>query len=105
MNPSRSDRRPVRAPRIWIRKARGETLAYNPGTGGAHLLNETALAIWDLCDGETSAAEMVEAICQLCSMHPDVVEEDVDRILREFEDAGLVVWVPDALGRRRGTGA
>jgi coenzyme PQQ synthesis protein D (PqqD) len=85
---------PARAPLVWIRRTRGETLAYNPGTGGAHLLNETALAIWDLCDGETSAGEMVEAICQLCGMHPDVVSEDVERILREFEDAELVVWFP-----------
>jgi PqqD family protein of HPr-rel-A system len=95
VSPSLSDRRPARAPRVWIRKTRAETLAYNRETGGAHLLNETALAIWDLCDGQTSAEEMIEAICQLCGMHPDVVGEDVDRILAEFEAAGLVVWVPD----------
>lgn len=94
MNPSHSERRPARVPSVWIRKTRDETLAYHPGTGGAHLLNETALAIWDLCDGETHPQEMVEAICQLCGMHPDVVGEDVARILLEFEEAGLVVWVP-----------
>jgi PqqD family protein of HPr-rel-A system len=105
VSPSLFSQRPVRAPRIWIRKTRGETLAYNPDTGGAHLLNETALAIWDLCDGETTAEEMIEAICQLCGMHPDVVEEDVDRILGEFEEAGLVVWVPEAYGRHRSTGS
>jgi PqqD family protein of HPr-rel-A system len=97
VSPSLSERRPVRAPRVWVRKARGETLAYNRETGDAHLLNETALAIWDLCDGETTAEEMIEAICQLCGMHADIVEEDVDRILAEFEAAGLVVWVPDRL--------
>jgi hypothetical protein len=91
---SLSELRPARVPSVWIRKSRTETLAYHPGTGGAHLLNETALAIWDLCDGETTPQEMVEAICQLCGMHPDVVSEDVARILSEFEDAGLVVWVP-----------
>lgn len=94
MSRSLSERRPARAPLVWIRKTRGETLAYNPSTGGAHLLNETALAIWDLCDGETSAEEMVGAICQLCGMHPDVVGEDVERILRELVEAELVVWVP-----------
>ena len=94
MSRSLSEQRPARAPLVWVRKTRGETLAYNPRTGGAHLLNETALAIWDLCDGETSAGEMIEAICQLCGMHPDVVSEDVERILREFEEAGLVEWIP-----------
>lgn len=95
MNRSLSERRPARAPRVWVRKTRGETLAYNPETGGAHLLNETAVAIWDLCDGETSPEEMIRAICDLCGMHEDVVGEDVDRILGEFDAAGLVVWVPD----------
>jgi coenzyme PQQ synthesis protein D (PqqD) len=94
MSRSLSELRPARSPDVWIRKTRGETLAYHPGTGAAHLLNDTALAIWDLCDGETKPEEMVEAICQLCGMHPDVVDEDVDRILGEFGDAGLVVWVP-----------
>ena len=93
MSRSLSDQRPARAPLIWVRKTRGETLVYNPVTGGTHLLNETALAIWDLCDGETSPDEMVEAICELCGMHPDVVTEDVDRILGQFERAGLVVWL------------
>jgi hypothetical protein len=90
---SRSEGCPARAPLVWVRRTRGETLAYNPATGGAHLLNETALAIWDLCDGGTTPTEMVEAICQLCGMHRDVVSEDVERILREFEEAELVVWV------------
>lgn len=94
MSHSLSELRPARVPAVWIRKSRTDTLAYHPGTGGAHLLNETALAIWDLCDGETRPQEMVEAICQLCGMHPDVVREDVARILSEFEDAGLVVWIP-----------
>ena len=90
------DLRPARSPGVWVRKTRGETLAYHPGTGAAHLLNETALAIWDLCDGATKPQEMVEAICQLCGMHPDVVGEDVARILAEFEEAGLIAWVPAA---------
>ena len=94
MSRSLSELRPARVPAVWIRKTRAETLAYHPGTGSAHLLNETALAIWDLCDGKTSPQEMVGAICQLCGMHPDIVREDVARILSEFEDAGLVVWVP-----------
>jgi hypothetical protein len=57
-----------------------------------YLLNETALAIWDLCDGETSPAEMVTAVVELTGMHPDVVTEDVERILKEFEEAGLLSW-------------
>jgi hypothetical protein len=58
-----------------------------------YLLNETALAIWDLCDGETRPEEMMTAICDLTSLPPEVVAEDVERILLEFDTAELIEWV------------
>jgi PqqD family protein of HPr-rel-A system len=84
--------RPVRKPEVWLRQAAEENAVYNPTTGSVFLLNETALAIWDLCDGETSPDEMVTAVVELTGMHPDVVTEDVERILGEFEEAGLLTW-------------
>jgi PqqD family protein of HPr-rel-A system len=84
--------RPVRKPEVWLRQAGEENAVYNPATGSVFLLNETALAIWDLCDGETSPEEMVTAVVELTGMHPDVVTEDVERILSEFEEAGLLTW-------------
>jgi PqqD family protein of HPr-rel-A system len=84
--------RPVRKPEVWLRQAGDENAVYNPANGSVHLLNETALAIWDLCDGQTSADEMVTAVCELTGMHPDIVTEDVQRILGEFEEAGLLTW-------------
>jgi hypothetical protein len=58
-----------------------------------HLLNDTALAIWDLCDGKTAPGEMVAAICDLSGLPPEVVNEDVERTLSQFQEAGLVLWV------------
>jgi hypothetical protein len=65
---------------------------YNPGTGDVYLLNDTALAIWDLCDGETKPEEMMSAICEATSLPPEVVAEDVERILLEFDHAELIDW-------------
>lgn len=56
------------------------------------MLNDTALAIWHLCDGETSTEEMVTAICELFNTERDVVVHDVNRILEKFESAGLLFW-------------
>lgn len=84
--------RPLRRSEVWLREAPGEIAIYNPRDGGVHLLNETALAIWQLCDGETEPAEMVDAICELSKLPHEVVEEDVSRILSEFEAAGLLEW-------------
>lgn len=96
MNTGVLNKRPLRSPGVWLRQARGENVIYDPTTGSVHLLNETAQAIWDLCDGDTTVAEMVDAICTLTAMHRDVVVEDVDRILTQFGAAGLLTWrVPE----------
>ncbi|MBW3578448.1 MAG: HPr-rel-A system PqqD family peptide chaperone [Actinobacteria bacterium] len=86
--------RPARKPDVWVNLARGENTLFDPDTGKVHLLNDTALAIWDLCDGETYPAEMLDAICELCNMQPEVVSQDLERVLGEFQRAGLIEWVP-----------
>lgn len=83
---------PVRRSEVWLREADGENALYDPSSASVHLLNETALAIWDLCDGETRPEEMIEAICELTATPAEVVSEDVERILMEFHGAHLVHW-------------
>ena len=83
--------RPTRRPDVWLRQAEGENVVFDPSTGTVHILNATALAIWELCDGETRTGEMVEAICGLSGLPRDVVQEDVERILKEFEQANIVI--------------
>jgi hypothetical protein len=84
--------RPARKPEVWLRKTDNEIAMYDPLGNRVHLLNDTALAIWELCDGNTEPDEMITAICELCDMHHDVVSEDVTRILTEFDKAGLIQW-------------
>jgi hypothetical protein len=92
MNTSVLARRPLRNSDVWVRQTKEENAIYDPTSGSVHLLNETAQAIWDLCDGETTVDEMVTAIVELCGMHRDIVIEDVDRILTDFGTAGLLTW-------------
>lgn len=84
--------RPARRPEVWLRQAGDENAVYTPSSGEVYLMNETALAIWHLCDGATSPQEMVDVVCEVTRMHPDVVVEDVNRILTDFEQAGLIEW-------------
>lgn len=92
MNTAVLGKRPVRNPDVWLRKAKDETAIYDPATGSVYVLNETALAIWELCDGQTTVEEMVTAVCDFCGMHREIVIEDVDRILTEFGAAALLTW-------------
>ena len=84
--------RPMRRSGVWLRQVSGENAVYDPTMGSVHLLNDSALAIWHLCDGDIDPEEMVAAICELSRMHRDVVSEDVERVLNEFEAAGLLEW-------------
>lgn len=86
---------PIRRSEIWLRRVTGENALVDRDTGTVHLLNDTALAIWDLCDGKTSPDEMITAICELTHMHPDIVAEDVHRILQDFSAASVMTWTPD----------
>jgi hypothetical protein len=85
--------RPARRPEVWIRQAKGENAAFQPTSGEVYLMNDTAKAIWDLCDGDTSPDEMIEAICDITSLPSEIVAEDVERTLLGFEEAGLIAWV------------
>jgi hypothetical protein len=84
---------PARREEVWLRKSGDENAVYNPKTGDVYLMNDTALAIWDLCDGETRPKEMMTAICEVTSLPPEIVAEDIERIMLEFDAAELIEWV------------
>lgn len=72
---------------------RGALLS-GPHSDRVHRLNETALAIWELCDGTTAVHEMVEGVCLLFDIDRDTATRDVERILAELTGASLVTWAP-----------
>jgi len=55
-------------------------------------LNESAAALWELCDGSTTIDEMVVAICEVSSVPADRARDDVERTLVEFQRAGLLAF-------------
>ena len=85
-------RLPVRNPEVWLRQAGSENVAFDPARGVLHAMNPTAAAIWALCDGGTEPAEMIDAVCELSKLPYEVVTDDVERILRQFEEAGMIDW-------------
>lgn len=90
---------PQRNAEIELRRDDGVTALVQPGSETLHVLNDTALALWELCDGRTTAKEMVDAICVLFDASPRAVSDDVDRTLREFGALGLVRWTSLAPAR------
>jgi len=62
--------------------------------GTEHMVNATALALWELCDGKTRPDEMIEAICVLFDASRETVVRDIERTLAEFGRARLIEWHP-----------
>lgn len=80
---------PTRHGQAWVKRGTDSTAVYNPDTGTLHLLNPSALAIWELCDGETTGREMAEAVAELTTLELDAAVADVTAALDQLAGQGL----------------
>lgn len=83
-------RRPQQVPGAVVSGRGSAPVLVGPGATGPLGLNETALAIWDLCDGNTSVEEMVAAVIELTGLDTVQVTHDVTGVVEEFAQHGLV---------------
>lgn len=68
-----------------------ETLLLDSTGGAVHVLNATALVIWQLCDGKHTPSAIVSALhAQFDLQGVDTVAEDVKQTLTLFSDKGLL---------------
>ena len=58
--------------------------------GEVSLLNDSARAIWELCDGTTTIQEMAVAVAQLTGMETGDAHEDVARAVDQLIELDLV---------------
>jgi hypothetical protein len=73
---------------VQIERAADEILALKEGSLEAHALNQSAAAVYDLCDGNTSKSEMAADVHRRTGLPAD--EEIVDLALSELVETGLV---------------
>jgi Coenzyme PQQ synthesis protein D (PqqD) len=73
---------------LVIRELPEELLVYDSETHEAHCLNETAAAVWKLCDGETSVPEIASKLSATAG-----TEIDEDVVWLALED----LWKRDLL--------
>jgi hypothetical protein len=61
------------------------------------LLNSSAGAVWNLCDGSTTVAAMIRDLAETYPDQASVIGEDVRETLRKLAELGLVDQGPEAL--------
>ena len=89
---TRLDSLPVRRTDVVLVDDGERSMLVAPGQDGTHVLNPTARAIWELCDGVTLPEEMVAAICEVFVVTPAQAVADVERTLEELTRVGLITW-------------
>ncbi len=81
---------PTRHGQAWVRRGSDDTAVFVPETGTLHVLNPSALAIWELCDGATTGQEMAEAVAELTDLNIEAASADVTTALDELCQRGLI---------------
>lgn len=85
---------PSQRPMVRALEVDGEHQLFDEHGEAICVLNETALALWELCDGGTRPDEMIDAICDLCNVDHDIAELDVARTLERLTTVGVLEWQP-----------
>lgn len=80
-----------------LRAATRETLRVSGGStvlvtldGTDHVLNGTAVALWELCDGTTTVDEMIVAVTELFGLPAQRSRTEVVAALGALAEVGLV---------------
>lgn len=83
--------KPTRLGAITQQTIGNETMLLDAKGGAVHVLNTTALVIWQLCDGEHTEREIVSALRDQFDLQGvDTIEGDVSQTLRLLADKGLL---------------
>ncbi len=81
---------PKRRPDLLFDEAGAELVVFDPATDLAHVLNETAAAIFLLCDGR-SLNSIVRELARIPGAEAADIPGDVARLVASFEEKGLLL--------------
>jgi hypothetical protein len=74
---------------IW-RRIGDEIVIITSDGLATHILNKTAARIWELCDGELGATEIVERLCKQFDVPDEQAKTDVNEVIGQLLNLGLI---------------
>lgn len=75
------------AVRSW--EVEGEAVIYDPVSGMGHVLNPTALGIWQLCDGRHTVRDIERELALLFPESTDAIREDIPAAVAQLLELKL----------------
>ena len=76
-------------PDVTLQRVGREAILHDGRAGQAHVINESAARVWELCDGRPLDA-LLSAFAAPYGLGSDDVRADVERVLTGFDDLGLL---------------
>lgn len=87
MNP---DSKPHRKTDYRLEQLDNEMVLYHPSVTKILYFNQTASLIWQLCDGERTAEEMISLLSESYPESASEITTDVQSTLQHFEEQGCI---------------
>ena len=81
------DRRPpIPSKNVSLQRVGQEAILHDRRNGRAHVINETAAQVWELCDGRNTFDQIVSAFAAAYQLPASDVRGDVQYIITRFHD-------------------
>lgn len=75
---------------VLFRQVDDEWVVFDPTANELHVLNLPAAIIWSHCSGESTPAQIAEALREAYGIEAERARADVEDALKRFRDAGLL---------------
>jgi hypothetical protein len=71
---------------VSLQRVGQEAILHDRRNGRAHVINESAAQIWELCDGQSTLDQIVNAFAAAYALPAADVQADVQYILAKFHE-------------------
>jgi PqqD family protein of HPr-rel-A system len=82
--------RVIQASNIISRRIGDEIVLIKDDGKATHVLNKTAAAIWEMCDGEHNLDEIANRMCERFDVSFEEVRGDIEEIIDRLMQAGIL---------------
>ncbi len=81
---------PPRRRDLLVEDLDGQAILADPRSGRLHRLNETALAVWRACDGDTTMRAIAMQLTETYDVDCDTALDYVEQLVARFAEAELL---------------
>lgn len=84
---------PARRPDMTVETIEREAMLTAAVSGNTYHLNESALAVWNLCDGRRTICQLAERLTTLYDVEFDVAVDHIEQLVTLFAESQLTCVV------------